>query len=152
MRAPVARYRGHVPDEPSDTEAPRPDEPADTRATADAAARRDEPADTRTAPQEDAAEQDEPVFAPGDMIATARRRHGAAGAIVAAGMLGLDQVLGRKPREEAPVVVSAPTEPVDVDEDGITVAVDDDTAVVAPPLPRRPPAAADADSRRRRRR
>ena len=34
-------------------------------------------------------------------------RHGAAGAIVAAGMFGLDQALGRKPKEEAPIVMAA---------------------------------------------
>ena len=49
----------------------------------------------------------------GETIAHARRRHGAAGAIIAAGMLGLDQVLGRKPREEAPIVISTGDEPVD---------------------------------------
>jgi len=74
-----------------------------------------------------------------DPVATARRRHGGAGAALAAGMFGLDIALGRKPREEAPVVVSASDEPVDIDADGIVVAVDELTSVVAPALPRAAP-------------
>jgi hypothetical protein len=74
-----------------------------------------------------------------DPVATARRRHGAAGALVAAGMLGLDQVLGRKPREEAPVVVAASDQPIDIDDEGIVVAIDEQTSVVAPPQPRPDP-------------
>ncbi len=83
---------------------------------------------------------DEPLEpAGGDLVETARRRHGTAGAIVAAGMLGIDQVLGRKPKEEAPIVVAAPTDPLDVDRDGISVAIGDEVALVAPPLPRTAP-------------
>lgn len=84
-----------------------------------------------------------------DMVANARRRHGALGAAVAAGMLGIDQVLGRKPREEAPIVVSSNSDPVDIDTDGITVAVDDGLSLIAPALPRTPPTAAPARRRRR---
>jgi hypothetical protein len=84
-----------------------------------------------------------------EMIASARRRHGALGGLVAAGMLGIDKVLGRKPREEVPVVVAAPTEPVDIDTEGITVPLDDDTQVVSPPLPRSAPKLAPARRRRR---
>jgi hypothetical protein len=83
---------------------------------------------------------DEPLEpAGGDLVETARRRHGTAGAIVAAGMLGIEQVLGRKPKEEAPIVVAAPTDPLDVDRDGISVAIGDEVALVAPPLPRTAP-------------
>jgi hypothetical protein len=74
-----------------------------------------------------------------DPIPAARRRHGTAGAIVAAGMLGLDQALGRKPKEEAPIVMAASDEPVDIDNDGITVPVDDVVSVIAPPQPRSDP-------------
>jgi hypothetical protein len=81
-----------------------------------------------------------------DMVRTARRRHGTAGAIVAAGMFGLDQALGRKPKQEAPIVMAASDEPVDIDNDGITVPVDDSLSVVAPPQPRSDP----LPSRRRR--
>jgi hypothetical protein len=83
---------------------------------------------------------DEPLEpAGGDLVETARRRHGTAGAIVAAGMLGIEQVLGRKPKEEAPIIVAAPTDPLDVDRDGISVTIDDEVALVAPPLPRTAP-------------
>lgn len=83
---------------------------------------------------------DEPLEPAGaDLVETARRRHGTAGAIVAAGMLGIEQVLGRKPKEEAPIVVAAPTDPLDVDRDGISVTIDDEVALVAPPLPRTAP-------------
>jgi hypothetical protein len=82
-----------------------------------------------------------------DPIRAARRRHGAAGAIVAAGMFGLDQALGRKPKEEAPIVMAAADEPVDIDHEGIIVPVDDSVSVVAPPQPRSDP----LPSRRRRR-
>ena len=82
-----------------------------------------------------------------DPVRTARRRHGAAGAIVAAGMFGLDQALGRKPKEEAPIVMAASDEPVDIDHEGITVPVDEGVSVVAPPQPRSDP----LPSRRRRR-
>jgi hypothetical protein len=87
----------------------------------------------------------EPSFEP---VRAARRRHGAAGAIVAAGMFGLDQALGRKPKEEAPIVMAASDEPVDIDQEGIVVPVDSDTSIVAPPQPRSDP----LPSRRRRKR
>lgn len=78
------------------------------------------------------------------MIAAARRRHGTLGGVIAAGMLGIDKVLGRKPREEIPVVVDAPTEPVDIDTDGITVPLDEHTDVISPPIPRTVPKVAPA--------
>ena len=82
-----------------------------------------------------------------DPVRGARRRHGTAGAILAAGMFGLDQALGRKPKEEAPIVMAAADEPVDIDHEGIIVPVDDSVSVVAPPQPRSDP----LPSRRRRR-
>ena len=82
-----------------------------------------------------------------DPVGGARRRHGTAGAVLAAGMFGLDQALGRKPKEEAPIVMAAADEPVDIDHEGIIVPVDDRVSVVAPPQPRSDP----LPSRRRRR-
>lgn len=70
-----------------------------------------------------------------DPVGTARRRHGAAGAILAAGMFGVDIALGRKAKEEAPIVMAASTEPVDIDTDGIEVPIDENTSVYAPPQP-----------------
>lgn len=84
-----------------------------------------------------------------DPVATARRRYGAGGAIVAAGMLGIDQVLGRRVKEEAPIVVAASDQPIDIDTDGITVPVDEDTDVVVPPQPRPDPFARTPRRRRR---
>jgi hypothetical protein len=97
------------------------------------------------APDDDAAIEPLQSF---DPVRTARRRHGAAGAIVAAGMFGLDQALGRKPKEEAPIVMAAADEPVDIDHEGIVVPVDDGLSVIAPPQPRSEP----LPSRRRRKR
>jgi len=92
---------------------------------------------------EDEAMESEPPY---DPVPAARRRHGAAGAIVFAGMFGLDQALGRKPREEAPIVMAASDEPVDIDHEGIVVPVDSSTSILAPPQPRSDP----LPSRRRR--
>ncbi len=97
-----------------------------------------------SAPDDDAVEPLESF----DPVQTARRRHGAAGAIVAAGMLGLDQVLGRKPKEEAPIVMAAADQPVDIDHEGIRVPVDEGVSVIAPPQPRSDP----LPTRRRRKR
>ena len=79
---------------------------------------------------------------PTDPVAAARRRHGAAGAIVAAGMLGLDQMLGRKPKQEAPIVVAANSDPVDIDSNGISMVIAPGTSVVAPAQPRSEPLSA----------
>lgn len=70
-----------------------------------------------------------------DPIETARRRHGAAGAILAAGMFGVDIALGRKVKEEAPIVVAASDQPIDIEADGIEIPVDELTSVYAPPQP-----------------
>jgi len=77
-----------------------------------------------------------------DPVATARRKHGAAGAVLAAGMFGVDIALGRKPKEDVPVVVDAAGEPGDLDTDGISIAVDHATTVVTPALPRTVPVVA----------
>ncbi len=71
-----------------------------------------------------------------DMVANARRRHGAAGAMLAAGLVAMDDLLmGRPVKEQAPVVVANPTEPHDVDRDGIIVPIDEEKSVFAPPQP-----------------
>jgi hypothetical protein len=85
------------------------------------------------------AETEAEADAGAELIANAKRRHGALGAVVAAGMFGLDQALGRKVKQEAPIVVSAPTEPVDIDTEGMAVTADDGTSFVAPALPRTQP-------------
>ena len=66
-----------------------------------------------------------------------------AAAMIAAGMLAIDEILGRKPREEVPIVVDANGQPVDIDTDGIEVHVPTgdggEVAVAAPALPRSRP-------------
>ena len=109
-------------------------------------------ADAAEAGIDDAAEAEDLELGPAqDPVAVARRRHGAAGAVLAAGLFGVDIALGRKPREDIPVVVAAPSEPTDIDHDGIEIAVDEHTSVVAPALPRSEPARRDRRSRRSRR-
>jgi hypothetical protein len=87
-----------------------------------------------------------------DPVRAARRRHGTAGAIMAAGMFGLDQALGRKPKEEAPIVMAAADEPVDIDHEGIIVPVDEGVSVIAPPQPRSDPLPSRGRRRSRKRR
>lgn len=91
-----------------------------------------------------------PIPPESDPVATARRRHGTAGAVLAAGMFGVDIALGRKPKEEVPVVVDAAGEPTDIDQDGIHVQVAEDLTVWAPPpAPSEPVAPTRTPPRRR---
>lgn len=71
------------------------------------------------------------------MIERARRKYGSVGAVVASSMLGIDRILGRKPKDEEPAVWEASGEPGDIDTDGITIDVDDETQVVTNPGARR---------------
>jgi hypothetical protein len=82
-------------------------------------------------------------FEPGDkepisdsdhaMLERARARHGAVGAMVFSAMLGVDKVLGRKPKDEGAVIWEASGEPEDIDADGISIDLDDETKVVSHP-------------------
>ncbi len=85
-----------------------------------------------------------------DVIATARRRHGLAGAALAAGMFGLDIALGNKKKPDSVQVQESPTEPEDVDADGIQLTVDANTTVTAPALERLPPVVLSGRKPRRR--
>jgi hypothetical protein len=101
--------------------------------------------------QDDVPELDdavEPMPPISDPVGTARRKHGAAGAMLAAGMFGVDIALGRKPKEEVPVVVDASGDPTDIDKDGMSFQLDDVTQVVAPPLPPSDPLAPKPRRRR----
>ena len=66
------------------------------------------------------------------MVARAHRKHGLAGAIVAGGMLAIDQVLGRKPKEQPAAVSEFSGEPTDIDKNGIAISLDEATTVVSP--------------------
>jgi len=73
------------------------------------------------------------------MMERAKARHGSLGAMVFSGMLGLDKILGRKPKDEGAVVWEASGEPEDIDADGISIALDDETQVVSHPNSQREP-------------
>jgi len=68
-----------------------------------------------------------------DMVRRAAQRYGTVGAMLAGSMVAFDRLLGRKPKEEAPVVFEASGEPENIDDDGITLIVDDTTTIVSPP-------------------
>jgi len=67
-----------------------------------------------------------------NMVARAHRKHGLAGAIVAGGMLAIDQVLGRRPKEQPAAVSEFSGEPTDIDKDGIQIPLDENTTVISP--------------------
>jgi hypothetical protein len=48
-------------------------------------------------------------------------------------MLVFDKLLGRKPKEEAAVVIETASEPGNIDDNGITLVVDDNMTIVSPP-------------------
>ena len=67
------------------------------------------------------------------MIKRAAQRYGTVGAMLAGGMVVFDKLLGRKPKEDAAIIVEASGEPGDIDTDGINFVLDDNTAVSSPP-------------------
>ena len=86
------------------------------------------------------------------MVAEGRRKAGAVGAMMAGAMIAIRDIYEGPKRDDGQVVVDAPSEPHDVDRDGVTLPAEevgglDDVAV--PAQPRRPPV---VSSRRRSRR
>ena len=69
---------------------------------------------------------------PENPVAQAHRRHGIAGAILAGGMIAIDQIMGRKPKEQPAAVQEFSGEPGDIDTNGISIAVDENTTVFSP--------------------
>ena len=67
------------------------------------------------------------------MVRRAAQRYGTVGAMLAGGMLVFDKLLGRKPKDEAAVVVEAASEPGNIDDNGITLVVGANMTVVSPP-------------------
>ena len=67
------------------------------------------------------------------MVRRAAQRYGTVGAMLAGGMLVFDKLLGRKPKEEAAVVIEAASEPGNIYDNGITLVVDDTMTIVSPP-------------------
>ena len=81
-----------------------------------------------------------------------RKLGGAAGAALAAAMIAIRDIYEGPPKDDGSVVVDAPTEPEDLDRDGLELGADEigglnDVAV--PALPRRPPVVGRRTSRRR---
>ena len=66
------------------------------------------------------------------MVRRAAQRYGTVGAMLAGGMVVFDKLLGRKPKEEAAVVIEASSDPLDIDRDGITVELDNNITVYSP--------------------
>ena len=66
------------------------------------------------------------------LVRRAAQRYGTVGAMLAGGMVVFDKLLGRKPKQEAAVVIEASSEPIDIDNDGITVEVNDHLTVHSP--------------------
>lgn len=85
-----------------------------------------------------------------EMIEVARRKYGNAGAALAMGMFGLDVALGTKKKPDSVQVQEAPTDPVDIDTEGIQVPIDAATMVTAPALARRAPIGVGKRKSRRR--
>ena len=66
------------------------------------------------------------------MVRRAAQRYGTVGAMLAGGMVVFDKLLGRKPKEEAAVVIESSSDPLDIDRDGITVELDNNITVFSP--------------------
>jgi hypothetical protein len=71
-------------------------------------------------------------------IEAGRRKGGVAGAAMAGAMMVMAEIVEGPKKDDAPVVVQANSDPIDVDADGITVELDDQ-AVEAPALERLDP-------------
>jgi hypothetical protein len=87
------------------------------------------------------------------MIAAGRRIGGVPGAIVAGAMIAIRDVYEGPKRDDGSVVVDSPSEPHDVDRDGVTLTSDEIGGaqdLTVPAQPRREPVVARRASRRRR--
>lgn len=66
------------------------------------------------------------------LVRRAAQRYGTVGAMLAGGMVVFDKLLGRKPKQEAAVVIEASSDPSDIDNDGITVELNEHLTVHSP--------------------
>ena len=74
------------------------------------------------------------------LVRRAAQRYGTVGAMLAGGMVVFDKLLGRKPKQDAAVVIEASSEPEDIEQDGITVAINENITVHSPAPHQRSPA------------
>lgn len=87
------------------------------------------------------------------MIEHGRRIGGAAGAALAGAMIAVRDIYEGPKRDDGQVVVDAPSQPHDVDRDGVELTADDvggPDAVAVPAQPRRPPIGASTTRRKSR--
>lgn len=74
----------------------------------------------------------EPDNSDDQLVRRAAQRYGTVGAMLAGGMVVFDRLLGRKPKQEAAVVIEASSKPEDIEQDGITLAINDSITVHSP--------------------
>jgi hypothetical protein len=88
------------------------------------------------------------------MIAEGRRKAGAVGAMMAGAMIAIRDVVESPKKDDGSVVVDAPTDPLDLDDDGVTLGADEvggDHDIAVPAQPRKAPIVAGRRASRRRR-
>lgn len=66
------------------------------------------------------------------MLRRATQKYGTVGALLAGGMVVFDRLLGRKPQQEAAVVIEASGEPGNIDHEGIILILNETTTVISP--------------------
>jgi len=88
------------------------------------------------------------------MIAEGRRKGGALGAAMAGAMIALRDIIEGPKKDEGVVVVDSPTDPIDLDEDGVRLEADEVGGahdINVPAQPRRAPVVPGRRASRRRR-
>jgi hypothetical protein len=88
------------------------------------------------------------------MVAEGRRKAGAVGAIMAGAMIALRDIVEGPKKDEGVVVVDSPTDPLDLDTDGVRFEADEvggSHDIAVPAQPRRAPLVAGRRTSRRRR-
>ena len=88
------------------------------------------------------------------MIAEGRRKGGAVGAAMAGAMIALRDIIEGPKKDEGVVVVDSPTDPIDLDEDGVRLEADEVGGahdIDVPAQPRRAPVVPGRRASRRRR-
>jgi hypothetical protein len=87
------------------------------------------------------------------MVAEGRRKAGVAGAMMAGAMIALRDVYEGPKKDDGQVVVDAPSDPVDLDDDGVTLEAEEVGGahdINVPPQPRRAPIVPGRRTSRRR--
>jgi hypothetical protein len=88
------------------------------------------------------------------MVAEGRRKAGAVGAMMAGAMIALRDIFEGPKKDDGVAVVESPTDPIDLDQDGVQLDADDvggDHDIAVPAQPRRAPIVSGRRASRRRR-